>query len=234
MDDSNNNNNNNNNNTKPHHHNQSNNISVEYHLLLEDDINNVSNNNNIMRNNRNNNRNSNAASDNNNPRVSLLERDALCDHGTPDALNTTTTGAPGAGPVYMLSPILPRNINKSNSNNSLQQGGVSVHNDDSTRIYFQDAVDEEEDATSLPSTLPQREDDDDDDDLFDDTNIDYGDPALYSTTSRHRHRRSFHYYNRNHARLNRLNYLNAVTFLAHLFVSWGIGIWGLDGAVTTR
>jgi hypothetical protein len=226
---------------QPHHNNtdNQNTSTVEYHLLLEDDINNASttNNNNIIRNN---NRSRNDTGNSSNPRVSLLEQDALCEHGTPAALlnSTAATTAGGAGPSYMLlSPLLPRNITKSNSNNSLIQGGVSVHNDESTRIYFQDdaRVDEDqEDDTSLPSTLHQREDDDDDD-LFDDTNIDYADPNLYSTTtSRHRHRRPSYYYNRNYARLNRLNYLNAVTFLAHLFVSWGIGIWGLDGAVTTR
>mmetsp|Transcript_4254 Transcript_4254/g.9440 ORF Transcript_4254/g.9440 Transcript_4254/m.9440 type:complete len:376 (-) Transcript_4254:94-1221(-) len=34
--------------------------------------------------------------------------------------------------------------------------------------------------------------------------------------------------------LNRINYLNAVTYAAHLFVSWGIGVWGIDGIVDTR
>jgi hypothetical protein len=218
----------NNNNDKSHNNNNS---SCDYHLLLEDDINNVSNRNIINTNNRN---------DPDNHRVALCNGTADAD----DALNTTAADA-----AYMLSPILPRNMN-SNINNSTsmasfpdqqqreEAGGVSVHNDDSTRLYFHDA---DEDQTSLPSTLHQREDDDDDeiDDLFEDTNIDYGDPALYSAASHHsrrRHHRHGHYryYNRRYAPLNRLNYLNAVTFLAHLFVSWGIGIWGLDGVVTTR
>lgn len=34
--------------------------------------------------------------------------------------------------------------------------------------------------------------------------------------------------------LNRINFLNAITYAAHLFVSWGIGIWGLDGVLDTR
>jgi len=34
--------------------------------------------------------------------------------------------------------------------------------------------------------------------------------------------------------LNGLNYLNVVTYMAHLFVSWGIGVWGLDGVLDTR
>jgi hypothetical protein len=34
--------------------------------------------------------------------------------------------------------------------------------------------------------------------------------------------------------LSGLNYLNAVTYVAHLFVSWGIGVWGLDGVLDTR
>ena len=34
--------------------------------------------------------------------------------------------------------------------------------------------------------------------------------------------------------LNGKNYLNLVTYAAHLFVSWGIGIWGLGGLLETR
>lgn len=34
--------------------------------------------------------------------------------------------------------------------------------------------------------------------------------------------------------LNGLNYLNVVTYALHLFVSWGVGVWGLDGLVETR
>ena len=34
--------------------------------------------------------------------------------------------------------------------------------------------------------------------------------------------------------LTSVNYLNVVTYAAHLFVSWGIGIWGLDGRLHTR
>ena len=34
--------------------------------------------------------------------------------------------------------------------------------------------------------------------------------------------------------LNGLNYLNVVTYGVHLFVSWGIGVWGLDGVLNTR
>ena len=36
------------------------------------------------------------------------------------------------------------------------------------------------------------------------------------------------------ARLNGLNYLNVVTYLVNLFVSYGIGVWGLDGLLPTR
>lgn len=36
------------------------------------------------------------------------------------------------------------------------------------------------------------------------------------------------------ARLNSINYLNVVTYVLHLFVSWGLGIWGLDGTIETR
>ena len=47
--------------------------------------------------------------------------------------------------------------------------------------------------------------------------------------------RSYSFRARNQpARLNGLNYLNVVTYAAHLFVSWGIGIWGLDGMLETR
>jgi hypothetical protein len=38
----------------------------------------------------------------------------------------------------------------------------------------------------------------------------------------------------NQAELNRLNYLNAITYLCNLFVSWGVGVWGLDHIVSTR
>ena len=34
--------------------------------------------------------------------------------------------------------------------------------------------------------------------------------------------------------LSRKNYLNVITYLLHLFVSWGIGIWGLGGMLATR
>ena len=36
------------------------------------------------------------------------------------------------------------------------------------------------------------------------------------------------------AKLNCLNYLNVFTYLANLFVSYGIGVWGLGGLVPTR
>jgi len=34
--------------------------------------------------------------------------------------------------------------------------------------------------------------------------------------------------------LNGLNFLNVVTCILHLGVSWGIGVWGLDGLLSTR
>ena len=34
--------------------------------------------------------------------------------------------------------------------------------------------------------------------------------------------------------LGRKNYLNVLVYFLHLFVSWGIGIWGLDGTINTR
>jgi len=36
------------------------------------------------------------------------------------------------------------------------------------------------------------------------------------------------------AKLNCLNYLNVLTYLIHVFVSYGIGVWGLGGLVKTR
>ena len=39
---------------------------------------------------------------------------------------------------------------------------------------------------------------------------------------------------RRRTELNGLNYLNVLTYAAHLFVSWGIGIWGLGGHLETR
>ncbi len=45
-------------------------------------------------------------------------------------------------------------------------------------------------------------------------------------------RRSFS--QRRPSHLNGLNYLNVVTYAAHLFVSYGIGIWGLNHILETR
>jgi benzodiazapine receptor len=45
---------------------------------------------------------------------------------------------------------------------------------------------------------------------------------------------SSHVRGRVRPKLNGLNYLNVVTYAAHLFVSWGVGVWGLDGIVDTR
>jgi hypothetical protein len=42
------------------------------------------------------------------------------------------------------------------------------------------------------------------------------------------------YSTRRRSPLNGLNYLNVVTYVLHLFVSWGIGVWGLGGHVQTR
>lgn len=39
---------------------------------------------------------------------------------------------------------------------------------------------------------------------------------------------------RRQAPLNGLNYLNVVAYAVHLFASWGIGVFGLDGLVDTR
>lgn len=36
------------------------------------------------------------------------------------------------------------------------------------------------------------------------------------------------------APINGLNLLNVLTYAAHLFVSWGVGVWGLDGVIATR
>lgn len=52
-------------------------------------------------------------------------------------------------------------------------------------------------------------------------------PLLRQSSSSYRARPS-----RN--RLNGLNYLNAITYAAHVFVSWGIGVWGLGGIIETR
>jgi hypothetical protein len=45
---------------------------------------------------------------------------------------------------------------------------------------------------------------------------------------------SLHNSNRRPAKLNGLNYLNVLTYLIHVFVSYGIGVWGLGGLVQTR
>jgi hypothetical protein len=42
------------------------------------------------------------------------------------------------------------------------------------------------------------------------------------------------HHNRLPAKLNGLNYLNVLTYLVHVFVSYGIGVWGLGGILPTR
>lgn len=44
----------------------------------------------------------------------------------------------------------------------------------------------------------------------------------------------FTYHRPRRAELNGINLLNVVTYVAHLFVSWGIGVWGLNGLLETR
>lgn len=65
--------------------------------------------------------------------------------------------------------------------------------------------------------------------LFDEESSELQSPLLEraETTSSLRQRQS-------PAQLNGLNFLNVVTYAAHLFVSWGIGIWGLGGILETR
>lgn len=53
-------------------------------------------------------------------------------------------------------------------------------------------------------------------------------PLIHQRNSR----RSFS--QRRPSNLNGLNYLNIVTYAAHLFVSYGIGIWGLNHILETR
>ena len=113
---------------------------------------------------------------------------------------------------------------------------ASVHNDASERILF---ADEDEEILTLPShdyASPRTPyDNDDDDDDFDGVGLGNRrrtrSASSLSTTSRSRRRlQSDH----NRPRCNGLNYLNVVTYVAHLFVSWGIGVWGLDGILKTR
>jgi hypothetical protein len=82
---------------------------------------------------------------------------------------------------------------------------ASLHNNLSERIYFDEETFETRDEDhSLP--------------LLNNNNNNSG-----SSSRRY-----------NTGRLSGLNYLNAVTYVAHLFVSWGIGVWGLDGILDTR
>lgn len=58
---------------------------------------------------------------------------------------------------------------------------------------------------------------------------------LHSPLIHHRNQRhSFASSRRRPSELNGLNYLNVVTYAAHLFVSYGIGIWGLNHVLETR
>jgi hypothetical protein len=47
-------------------------------------------------------------------------------------------------------------------------------------------------------------------------------------------RRSHHQHHRIVSELSGLNYLNVVTYLAHLAVWWGVAVWGLDALVNTQ
>jgi hypothetical protein len=82
---------------------------------------------------------------------------------------------------------------------------AGLHNDLSERLLF-DGEEDEEDGTSILQS-----------------------PLLVEQSYSSLRRRQ-----RRHTELNGLNYLNVVTYVAHLFVSWGIGIWGLDGILETR
>jgi hypothetical protein len=89
---------------------------------------------------------------------------------------------------------------------------AGLHNDISERIYFdEETFDTREENISVP--------------LLNNTLLNY------SSGSRSRSRR---YNNTGQLKLSGLNYLNALTYVAHLFVSWGIGVWGLDGILDTR
>lgn len=81
---------------------------------------------------------------------------------------------------------------------------VGIHNDELNHFYF------DEDATTLPSRSC-------DDYMI----MNNQEPLLF-------------FPQREPSALTSVNYLNVVTYLAHLFVSWGIGIWGLDGLLSTR
>lgn len=52
-----------------------------------------------------------------------------------------------------------------------------------------------------------------------------------STARSHSYRSS---HSRRHAELSGLNYLNVLTYIVHVFVWWGISVWGLDGMIYTR
>jgi hypothetical protein len=89
---------------------------------------------------------------------------------------------------------------------------AGLHNDISERIYFdEETFDTREENISVP--------------LLNNTLLNY------SSGSRSRSQR---YNNTGQLKLSGLNYLNALTYVAHLFVSWGIGVWGLDGILDTR
>lgn len=89
---------------------------------------------------------------------------------------------------------------------------AGLFNDNSERLLFDDDDDDDGDEELQPQALLQS-------------------PLLLSSSDRSNRRQ---YYRNNQTELNGLNYLNVVTYAAHLFVSYGIGIWGLGGHLETR
>jgi hypothetical protein len=82
---------------------------------------------------------------------------------------------------------------------------VSLHNDDSERILF------DEQPTPEPPLST---------------------PLLAATSSQFTSRTSGTRSQR--PRLNGLNILNLLTYILHLFVNWGVGVWGLGGILDNR
>jgi hypothetical protein len=115
-----------------------------------------------------------------------------------------------------------------------EEGGGGGGNDTASRRSFATTTTRvlcDESANTTPLLYPGNQydqDNDDDNDEYDGNR--YLRPSLSSMAATPR----VLYSTRRKAQLNGLNYLNVVTYLLHLFVSWGIGVWGLGGHVQTR
>lgn len=141
----------------------------------------------------------------------------------------------GTSTPHLLSPVVPRHA----AARGLTGGqGVPNQQDDSERIFFDE------------DTFTAGDDNDQDQDhSHNRSHQDQDDDGATAALLPHYHSSSYrrsisnnisnsnnnsHSYRYRRQQLSGLNYLNAVTYVGHLFVSWGIGITGLFGLLDTR